>query len=78
MPLSYVLLHFIPYGNHPYVTFATGRDATGQFWVIMQCSVCLDRTEHPCDHPEQPGRVGFWVGQYSFAHAHGLRPGRPQ
>jgi hypothetical protein len=60
-----------PVPNHPYVTFRTGYDRMGRFWIQANCARCGDRWQHQCINPS---RTNSWVYRYALEHGHGLRP----
>ena len=60
-----------PVPNHPFVSYRTGTDRMGRFWIQAQCSRCGDSWQHQCMNS---ARTNSWVYRYALEHAHGLRP----
>lgn len=62
-------LPFQRIASTPYVEFAAGPDARGQWWISCRCRLCgpSENFLRPCS---QPRRTMEWVGRYASMHGH--------
>jgi hypothetical protein len=60
--------------GHPYVTYFSGPDALGDWWILCNCSACGADWQWKCSDPQN--RANGHILNFAITHGHGVVPVR--